>query len=103
MTGARLLAAVALLGLAACDTTPSSAPANIATDARTERVTVEGIEYLVLVDGETATATSLAKGVRDRSVILRNARAAMATQTNCEITELFKFPNIDRYQARLIC
>ncbi|MDD9715381.1 hypothetical protein PVW48_01380 [Dinoroseobacter sp. PD6] len=97
------LAVAALFGVAACDTATTSAPANIATDPRTQQVTVDGTDFLVLIDGEVATATSLATGTRDREAILRGARSAMQSQTDCAISELFKFPNIDRYQARLAC
>lgn len=101
MISTRLLVAASLLGLAAC--TPESGTVNITNDPRTEQVEVDGYTYFVLIDGDVARVSNFATGMPDPVELLAGAQAAIALQTECAVTDFFKFKNANRYQARLVC
>lgn len=102
MTGARLLAAAAsLLGFAAC--TPETGPVNITHDPRTQQVEIDGYTYFVLIDEDVVRVSNFATGMPDPLELLEGAQAAIATQTECAVTDFFKFRDANRYQARLVC
>jgi hypothetical protein len=97
-----LIAVAGLAGLAAC-TPPEGAPVNIASDPRTEQVEIDGYTYFVLIDGPRASISNFATGMPDPLVLMDGARAALASGTDCAVTDFFKLKNANRYQATLVC
>ncbi|SDW77043.1 hypothetical protein [Roseicitreum antarcticum] len=90
----RTAAVAALVLLASC---------GVAADPRSTQVEIGQDTFYVLIEQDRATVSNFATGF-DNTLRLRvGARAAMESQTDCTISDFFKFDDVNKYQARLIC
>lgn len=95
MTRAALLAATLLAGCrmgAMISGHPDAARVEIGQDV-----------FHVLIEGDRATVNNFATGIDNQQRLREGARAAIATQTDCPIVDLFKLDDMNFYQARLDC
>ena len=87
-------AVAALVLLAGC---------GVAADPGSTKVEIGQDTFHVLIEQDRATVSNFATGFDNQLRLRTAARAAMESQTDCAISDFFKFDDVNKYQAQLTC